>query len=197
MYPSLGSGHRNSISEAFVTVGRLKQPIISGKDIEVKNMQKEQQDFEIFIKSKHVRSSALPTSPKQQLLPLDSLDWKTFEMLCCRLIGLDAETDHAYLYGVPGDDQKGIDIVAKKKVGNGFQTWCYQCKNYKKISSVQLKKAIEAIEFQADRYVFCITSMATERLRKVANDYNVDLWDAQDISFKLKDYPELVADFFQ
>lgn len=196
MHPSLGSGHRNSIREAFVTVGRLKQPIIFGKDIEVKNMQKEQQDFEIFIKSKPVRSSALPTSPKQQLLPLDSLDWKTFEILCCRLIRLDAEIDHAYLYGVPGDDQKGIDIVAEKKVGNGFQTWCYQCKNYKKISSVQLKKAIEAIEFQADRYVFCITSMATERLRKVANDYNVDLWDAQDISFKLKDHPELVADFF-
>lgn len=159
-------------------------------------MQKEQQAFEDFVKSQPIRSSALPVSPKEQLLPLNSLDWQSFELLCCQLVKLEPDTVHAYIYGVPGDNQEGIDIVAKKRVDGGYQTWCYQCKDYKKFTQALLKKAIKALKFPADHYVICIAHKATAGLRKIASDNNIDLWDAQEISFKLKNQPKLVADFF-
>ncbi len=71
-------------------------------------MHKEQEEFKSIIESAVTGSNELPVTPQKQLLPLTSLDWKLFAQLCCRLVAHEPDTEGTpYLYGVPGEDQKG------------------------------------------------------------------------------------------
>ncbi|MCZ7570917.1 MAG: SUMF1/EgtB/PvdO family nonheme iron enzyme [Ardenticatenaceae bacterium] len=140
-----------------------------------------------------------PIFPRLQILPLYELDWVAFEQLCCRLVMLESGIEGTpHLYGVQGDDQEGIDIIAKRRAGDVVETWCYQCKKYQYISPKELEKAIERITYEADHIVILITSRATVRLRRVERRHQprIDLWDVQDISWKLKQHHDLVAEFF-
>ena len=160
-------------------------------------MHKEQEEFKSIIESAVTGSNELPVTPQKQLLPLTSLDWKLFEQLCCRLVAHEPDTEGTpYLYGVPGEDQKGIDIVAKKRVSGSFQTWCYQCKDYQYFSPSNFKKAIESLEYKADHYVFLIACEAGSQLQATADENGLEMWDVRIISSKLKYHPDLVADFF-
>jgi formylglycine-generating enzyme required for sulfatase activity len=159
---------------------------------------KHEEDFKTFLHSDVVRYERPPVSPKIQILPLTELDWKTFEQLCCRLVERQPGVEGTpHLYGVPGDDQAGVDIVARRRVDGVLQTWCYQCKKHGYFSPGEFKKAIAALEYKADYYVFFLASQAQASLREIEmkND-RVELWDAEDISRRLKGYPDLVAEFF-
>jgi len=160
--------------------------------------EKHQEDFQTFIRSTTPKHEKPPVDPKVQTLPLTDLDWKTFEQLCCRLVECDPKVEGTpHLYGVPGEDQKGIDIVARRKVGGSVQTWCYQCKNHKNFPAGEFRKAIAALEYEADHYVFFLASQARASLRDIelAHD-RVELRDGEDISRVLKGHAELVAEFF-
>src|SRR6266567_1350524 len=160
-------------------------------------MQKEQLAFRYFVESKFINSCEPPVTPKQQILPLDRLDWKVFELLCCRLIAREHDIEgEPYLYGIPGEDQKGIDIVAKKSASGHLETWCYQCKDYQHFSPSEFKNAIDELEYDADHYIFLLACKATTKLRDIAEENDLALWDVQNISSKLKGHPDLVADFF-
>lgn len=155
--------------------------------------------FSDFLKQPPIKSSEKPVHTKLQILPLTSLGWREFEQLCCRVIeqedGIVFESIH--LYGVPGDDQKGIDIVAQRRINGDIQVWCYQCKNHKYFSPGTFRKAVNALEYQADYYVFLLASEAQSSLRDIANKHeNIYLWDEQDISRRLKRRRDVVSDFF-
>ncbi|BCL79592.1 tetratricopeptide repeat protein [Ktedonobacteria bacterium brp13] len=161
-------------------------------------MEEPQRDFENLIEDNIIEFDEPSVSPRAQTLPLTSLNWKTFEQLCCRIVAVEPGIDDLpHLYGVPGDDQKGIDIIAKKKTDHRLETWCFQCKDHKKFSPKQFKTAISDLEFPADTYVFFLASEANTRLRDIEEENsNVKLWDLLDISTKLKKHPDIVADFF-
>ena len=140
-----------------------------------------------------------PVISRPQMLPFDQLSWDNFERLCTRLIASDGDIVDCHRYGVRGDYQAGIDILAHRRTpkGGGLKLWCYQCKRWKEMTSGDLRHIVEKFEFDADQYVVMVSLKASTSLRDVVKDRpDVDLWDAEDLSGRLKDQPELVEDFF-
>ena len=140
------------------------------------------------------------TPPVQTLLqdlPFNELSWEQFEALCAALVEAQPITVDCHLYGVQGDEQQGIDIVTTQRGANGSETWAYQCKRYKAYTPKKLKDAVAKMTYPADYYVLMLSIPATASVRKVSDEQaNVFLWDAKDISRKLKNYPTIVEDFF-
>jgi len=139
-----------------------------------------------------------PVTTRPQVLPFGQLSWENFERLCTRLVASDGDVQDCHRYGVRGDYQAGIDILAHRRTADGgIERWCYQCKRWKKVTAGDLRQIVDRFEFEADQYVVQISLEADTDLRNVVADLeNVDLWDAEDISGKLKDKPDLVEDFF-
>jgi len=63
-----------------------------------------------------------PVQPRLQRLPLSELSWEQFEALCAALVEANPLTIDCYLYGLRGDDQQGIDIVATLRGGDGLDS---------------------------------------------------------------------------
>jgi hypothetical protein len=138
-----------------------------------------------------------PVHPRLQRLPFNELSWEQFEALCAALVEANPLTVDCHLYGVRGDDQQGIDVVATQRGADGGEIWAYQCKRYKAYAPGKLKEALDRMTYQADYYVLLLSTPATAALRRVADETpGVFLWDANDISRKLKNYPAIVEDFF-
>lgn len=138
-----------------------------------------------------------PVQPRVQDLPFNELSWEQFESLCAALIEAQPVSTDCHLYGVHGDDQRGIDIVATQRGPEGEETWAYQCKQYKEYTPGKLKEALANMVYPADYYVLMLSIPATARLRQIAEEEsNVFLWDSKDIARKLKNYPAIVEDFF-
>lgn len=62
-----------------------------------------------------------PVQSKVQVLPLDQLSWEGFERLCYRLALRSGDSVDGRIYGVPGQQQMGIDVLVthrrSKKTG--------------------------------------------------------------------------------
>jgi hypothetical protein len=138
-----------------------------------------------------------PVQTLLQDLPFNELTWEQFEALCAALIEAQPVTINCHLYGVQGDDQQGIDVVATQRGSADNETWAYQCKRYKDYTAGQLKKAVGKMAYPADYYVLMLSIPATAAVRRVADENGtIFLWDAKDIARKLKNYPVIVEDFF-
>jgi hypothetical protein len=141
-----------------------------------------------------------PVQPRLQVLPFDKLTWEQFELLCAALVASQAQVDllDCHLYGRRGEDQKGIDIVATQRGRDRTETWVYQCKLYKnEYTTALLKEALAKITYPADYAVVLLGREAGTGLREeVKHRDNTFLWDAIDISRKLKNHPQLIQDFF-
>ena len=160
----------------------------------------------------HTPPSQVPDPPveaRAQSLPFEKLHWEDFEKLCYRLVRLEANVDFCSQYGVSGQEQHGIDIFAKSSDIEKYRV--YQCKNEKNFGSAKIKKAIEDFitgEWlnKSGTFVLCTRESlrSTERTEEFAKqatilkEHGVSLfpWDAEEISSKLKSYPEIVDDFF-
>lgn len=138
-----------------------------------------------------------PVQTRLQHLPFNDLTWEQFEALCAAVIEVSPQVIDCHLYGVQGDDQQGIDIVATQRGEVGKETWVYQCKRYREYTPAQLEKALAKMTYQADYYVLMLSIPATAALRKIDDkEPNLFLWDANDIARKLKNYPDIIEDFF-
>lgn len=138
-----------------------------------------------------------PVQTHLQDLPFNELSWEQFEALCAALIEAQPIILNCHLYGLQGDDQQGIDIIATQRGAAGNETWTYQCKRYKEYTVGKLKEALEKMTYPADYYVLMLSTPATVVLRRVAEEsVNVFLWDSKDIARKLKNYLAIVEDFF-
>ncbi len=139
-----------------------------------------------------------PVHTLRQELPLAELGWQQFEALCAALVAAQPGVIDCHLYGVQGDDQKGIDIVATQHGELGTETWVYQCKRHRRFSPASLTKAFSKMSHPADAFVLMLSIHASGSLREAAaaQERNRFLWDALDIARKLKNYPGIVGDFF-
>jgi hypothetical protein len=138
-----------------------------------------------------------PVTTKLQNLPFNELSWEQFETLCAALIEAQSHVLHVERYGVQGDFQKGIDIVAVQRSVHGREKWVYQCKRYKEYTARLLEEALEKVTYPTDFLVLMLSIEARVALRNVvANRRNTFLWDSHDLSRKLKNLPDIVEDFF-
>lgn len=144
-----------------------------------------------------------------QSLPFGDLRWDDFERLCLRLARSDHEVEDARRYGIPGQDQYGIDLFARR-VGTGGYT-VYQCKKVERFGPSDIGAAIDDFlegrwANQADRFVLCTSvSLAPTRLadrlemekeRMAGRGIVLKTWDADELDILMKDHPALVDDFF-
>lgn len=150
-----------------------------------------------------------PVETKEQVLPFNKLRWEDFEKLCYRLASLESNIECCRQYGVPGDEQHGIDIFARDKNFEEYQV--YQCKNEKDYGPQKIKDAVKKFidgEWydKSTVFVLCTSESLQSRLRIDAieeqsellanSEKKLVLWDLPQLSTMLKSYPELVDDFF-
>lgn len=146
----------------------------------------------------------------EQLLPLDHLAWENFERLCYRLIRLDATYEHARLFGTRGQDQCGIDIFARKP-DRTYAT--YQCRRVATMTANNVQNAVKdfldgAWAARSSSFYLCtsLSMVRTEHAQEIENQARLlrarrpsiafHVWDAEELSARLKDHPQLVVEFF-
>lgn len=138
-----------------------------------------------------------PVLPHRQHLPLHELTWEQFELLCAALVAAQPHVLDCHLYGRRGEGQRGIDLVASQQGKERLETWIYQCKRYERYTKRLLQEALAKLDYAADYTVVLLSCEASASLRDVAAQRaNTFLWDKNDISRKLKNFPRLVEDFF-
>jgi len=150
-----------------------------------------------------------PVETRPQELPFGELAWEDFERLCLRLVRLESNMEHCQLYGVRGQKQEGIDIYARKTSADKYSV--YQCKRVEKFGPAKIKGAVSKFlegewAGKTDTFVLCtkedfkskIRANAFETQSALLKEKGITLipWDSHQLSMKLKDFPELIDDFF-
>lgn len=154
-----------------------------------------------------------PVDTRAQSLPFGDLTWENFERLIRRLVKREAVISDCWIYGVPGQAQYGLDILAALHQ-TPTEHACYQCKRVKDFSDNDIKKAVNKFldgkwASKAKRLVLCTSSalsetkqvdeIAAQRTTLAAKGIEFDVWDGSEggqLSERLKSYPDLVDDFF-
>src|SRR3972149_7192111 len=150
-----------------------------------------------------------PVETRVQELPFGELWWEDFERLCLRLARLEANVEHCQIYGVPGQNQEGIDIYARQKFSEKYRV--YQSKRVNNFGPSKIKKAIWKFTegewvSKTDTFVLCTKESLVSKERAdeletqsaLLREKGITLlvWDSHQLSMKLKDLPKLVDDFF-
>ena len=151
---------------------------------------------------------APPTVTREQVLPLGSLSWENFERLCFRLAHRGGDVEDARIYGERGQAQEGIDLYVRRATGD-YATW--QCKRYEELTTTDIKEAVTKFlegDWAGRTKLFRLavaprlnaTKLAEEierqRARCDALNITFEPLDQDRLSLMLKDYPDLVDDFF-
>lgn len=151
---------------------------------------------------------SLPVSPRPLALPLDELNWEAFERLCLRVAAQDPDARHAKLYGRRGQKQHGIDIYVRCASGK-YHVW--QAKRYQDYTANDVRNAVE--EFKKGKWIkdaatFTLCVKASLQDTKIQDEIEhqarelraigIELLalDGDGLSQRLKEYPEIVDDFF-
>lgn len=127
-----------------------------------------------------------PVQPRVDLLPLDAEDWewKRFERFCVAFVRALPDVRHAYLYGGPGEDQAGIDVIAELVDG---RTRVYQCRKRKTFRPNAVEKTIADAEFEADEYVIAVTCSVSRTVRDLVRAQpEWELLDKEDLCQALR-----------
>lgn len=132
-------------------------------------------------------------------LPLNNLSPEKFELFCRDLVQClnpNAEVDR---YGLPGDDQSGIDLFAKEE----NKILDYQCKRHKQFGPADVKAVIKETTFKAQHHHLLLSRPATKTAKdEVIGLKNWSLWDRDIISAKVRALPKddairIVDTYFQ
>src|SRR5439155_21135732 len=83
---------------------------------------------------------ASPVESLIQELPFSELRWENFERLCLRLARLDGTVETSRRYGIPGQNQHGIDLDARSPPKPKYRV--DQCKRAEACGPAQIKDAV-------------------------------------------------------
>jgi hypothetical protein len=152
-----------------------------------------------------------PLDPALHDLPFGSLPWERFEKLCLRLAKRENDVEEARRFGVAGQNQSGIDIYARKNGESAYTA--YQCRRVAGLTDADLQKAVDDFlegewAEKSSEFVFCTSRSAVhteltreieqqgERLRARDPAIKYTVWDAEELSYKLRTHSDLVEEFF-
>ena len=152
---------------------------------------------------------ALPFQPRIQILPLNELPWDSFQRLCARLAQRCGNVERSQEYGLPGQNQEGIDIYVRRRESSRYSVW--QCKRYQKFHHSLVEETVSDFlngswASKTDEFVLAASvkteeANLAEAIETQANrlrERNIQflLLGITQISERLKDHPDLVDDFF-
>ena len=86
---------------------------------------------------------ALPVQTRGQTLPFVELTWPNFERLSLRLVRREKKVIDCAIYGIPGQAQEGLDILAVIEDAATNAT-CYQCKKVDDFSASDIRASVDA-----------------------------------------------------
>ena len=150
-----------------------------------------------------------PIQTAPQILPFDQLAWEDFERLCLRFARTAGDVEHAQLYGTRGQNQDGIDLYVRPRLGNKYRV--YQCKRYKRLTASVIRSAAKKFlqgewAERSDSFFLCASeSFTNRRLAKEIEDSAQRLrahgiamkpLGCDELSEALREHPEIVHDFF-
>ncbi|MGH9959125.1 MAG: NACHT domain-containing protein, partial [Pyrinomonadaceae bacterium] len=154
-----------------------------------------------------------PVIQRAQGLPFDRLHWPDFERLVLRVVGANQEILDCRVYGVPGQAQHGIDLLAAPVSSPGEQA-CIQCKKVDVFRAADVHAAVKKFEegpwaTRTREFTLCVASslesteltdaIVEERARLAARNIVLRVWDGSssgELNVRLKDLPQIVDDFF-
>ena len=155
--------------------------------------------------------AALPVTTRPQELPFEKLTWENFERLCLRVARQEVDIRQCFLYGTPGQRQRGIDFIGYAGDVRSREVRVYQCKRERRFTPAKIVKAVDTFlggrwEPQPCRFVLCSmvplrsTQFQEEIRRQEARlttlGIDFEPWDSEALSERLKNLPDLVDDFF-
>jgi hypothetical protein len=154
-----------------------------------------------------------PIDTRAQTLPFGELTWENFERLIKRLVDREAIVSECWIYGIPGQTQYGLDILAaRNQTPSEFA--CYQCKRVKEFSGEDIKQAVDKFlggkwADKARSFVLCTSSalsrteqvdeIAAQHSRLATKNIEFQVWDSSEggqLTERLKKHPDLVDDLF-
>lgn len=154
-----------------------------------------------------------PPSRHTEHLPLNELNWKTFEVLVARLA--DIKFERAQLYGKQGSTQHGIDIFAFNPggaAGSNSRNVYIQCKYVEEFTATNLQKA--ATDFlegkfgtNVSTFIICLKKSIVDyrglQDAYIKTEEEMDqkgilfvIWDAGAMEEMMRSEPQLVYDIF-
>lgn len=166
-------------------------------------------DRNLQLNTPSVSTVKPPVFTRAMELPFDELLWEDFEKLCVRLVKLEAQVERSTLYGVRGEEQAGIDILAR--ITGQKKHHVYQCKKVTNFGPSKIKAAVAIFldgewVTKSDVFAICTSESlrSTNRAKEIetqaailkAKDVQFVIWDKDELSEKLKLHPKLVDDFF-
>ncbi|HKW94097.1 MAG TPA: hypothetical protein VJX92_19565, partial [Methylomirabilota bacterium] len=152
-----------------------------------------------------------PVTTRHQELPFGELTWENFERLCLRVARREAEIHQCFLYGNPGQAQRGIDFIGYAGDVRNREMRVYQCKREETLGPAKIIEAVDAFlsgqwEPLPRHFVLCAkTRLRTTQVqdeigrqieRLAERGIIFELWDSEILSERLKNMPDLVDDFF-
>ena len=171
-----------------------------------------------------------PVQTREQLLPVDRLEWEDFERLCLRLLEIEVQVVHVAdapppegvtsptvgLYGKLGQAQFGIDVYARDRLvlGGSLSPRRYVCLQARRTQAVTKARFSRSVrEFLDGRwadvsrkfiYATSASTVSTDLVDEIEeivselalSSIELQVWDREEISKRLKDHTELVDDFF-
>jgi hypothetical protein len=127
-----------------------------------------------------------PLTTRPEKLPLGdpSFSWAQFEAFARDLVSkLDGVTE-CHHYGAQGSKQNGIDLDAKLTDG---KHWVFQCKQVRKFTAGDAKKAITKTTYKASKFVILVACEVGSGARDfIAEEPKWELWDVRDISQRVR-----------
>ena len=154
-------------------------------------------------------SDAFPLviDPKLPLLPLHDLPWERFEELVLDIVREEEDPVVIQPYGLRGQKQHGIDIVAKQASGDWH---VYQTRRVKDFRVADWRNIADAFvagprPFEARRLVVATScDRVPTQLQEAIFDYGRahptiefdQIWDAGELNRKLRRLPRIVVRYF-
>lgn len=159
-------------------------------------------------------NSAAPPAAPGQPIPFHQFDDRTFEKLCREIIDREPNTVTCELYGVPGQKQHGIDLLAPLHQRSHYDV--AQCKNYREFPPRLIRKASDDFfkhweaqwsSWNLDRFILIVASDVSNRQRQdeigiqrrrfAEVDLDYEVWSPTQLRRKLAPYPGLVREYFR
>ncbi len=149
-----------------------------------------------------------PAATRPDQLPFLELGWADFERLARRLAAAAGQVEDAWVYGTTGQAQYGIDILVRMADGT-YEVW--QTKRYQKLTATDITKAVNLFlrhpwAEKARTFVLAtacpmstrtvVEKIEASRTQLAARDITFRPLDATRLTTELKNFPDIVDDFF-
>lgn len=126
-----------------------------------------------------------PLTPRVECLPLSEMPWERFEAFAHDLFSRLPEYSNCHRYGVPGQKQDGIDLIADDIAG---RRWAFSIKRYERYHPSNARQHIADTTYPAFRYVLLLSRDVSATVQdEVAKHPSWEVWGAAELCQRVRE----------